>query len=145
MRDVPTPDAGSEQFEHTADLGLRVWAPTMTGLLEQAAAGLAALMFDPATVRPVQTVPVAAEGDEPEDVLVAWLEEVLFACEAGGLAPAGARVTSLEHGRMAGEVCGEPYDPARHERRNCIKAVTYHDLQIARTDGRYEVRIVFDV
>ncbi len=138
-------DDGSASFEHTADLGLRVWAVSMEGLFEQAAAGLASLMFDAATVRPAQTVPLVAEGEEPEELLVAWLNEVIFAQEVGGFTPVSARVTSMADGRIEGELSGEPFDPGRHEQRHSIKAVTFHDLQITETDGRYEVSIVLDV
>ena len=138
-------EGGFEPFEHTADVGLRVWAPTPAELFEQAAAGLAALMFDTATVRPQRSIGIAAEGEEPEDLLVAWLGEVVFAYEVEGFVPGAAKVTALEHGRAEGRLTGEPFDPARHERRHSIKAVTYHDLEIQRTGDGYEVSIVFDV
>ena len=138
-------DRGSTSFEHTADLGLRVWGPTMKDLFEQAAAGLASLMLDPATVRPTQTVRLAAEGEDRDELLVAWLNEVLFACEVGELAPGTVRVTAIGSGRAEGELHGEPFDPSRHELRHSVKAVTFHDLEITETDGRYEVSIVLDV
>ena len=41
--------------------------------------------------------------------------------------------------------CGEAFDGARHEARSAVKAVTYHNLEIRRGEGGYEVDIVFDV
>ena len=45
---------------------------------------------------------------------------------------------------------GETFDARRHSRRMDVKAVTYHDLHVARmdaTDGgeRWEATIIFDI
>jgi len=139
------PRGGYETFEHTADVGLRVWATDMRGLLEHAAAGVIGVMFEPGRVRVADELQVAALGNDAEELLVAWLEEVLFAFEGRRFAPAAARVDRLEAGRAQGVLLGEPYDPARHEVRQAVKAVTYHALKVERTARGLEVRIVLDV
>ena len=136
---------GFEAFEHTADVGLRVWGRRLEDLFEQAGAGFIDLMTDPATVRCTERRAIVVEGDTTEDLLVAWLEEILFALDADGFAPASVEVERIEPGRLRGTLCGEPFDPARHEVRQAVKAVTYSDLRVRRTEGGYEVRIVFDV
>ena len=136
---------GFEAFEHTADLGLRVWGRRLEDLFEQAAAGLIDLLVNPCTVRPLERRTFEVEGEEPEDLLVAWLEEILFAFDAEGFAPATAEVECCRAGLLRGALCGERLDPQRHELRRAVKAVTYHDLQVRATDEGYEVRIVFDV
>ncbi len=136
---------GFESFEHTADVGLRVWGSSLTELFEQAAAGLMDLMLDTDTVDAARTMSISALAHEPEELLVAWLEEILFAFEADAFAPATARVVSLGNGEVRGELSGEDFNPRRNEVRQVIKAVTYHDLTIKKVMGTYEVRIVFDV
>jgi SHS2 domain-containing protein len=136
---------GFEAFEHTADVGLRVWGGGLVELFEQAAAGFIDLMVDPSTVRPAERRSIEVEAEETEELLVAWLAEILFAFDAEGFAPHSAEVERLEPGRLRGAIRGEPLDPARHELRQAVKAVTYHDLQVRRTDQGYEVRVVFDV
>lgn len=136
---------GYETFEHTADVGLKVWGASLKELFEQAAAGFIDVMLDPRTVRPERSVSIAATGEEPEELLVGWLEEILFAFEARGFAPATAHVKSLGEGELRGELLGEDLDLQRHELRQPVKAVTYHDLTIKRRGDLYEVRIVFDV
>ncbi len=139
--------SGYETFEHTADVGIEVRGRDLRDLLEQAAAGLIALLVDPATVDPADTrgIEAEAEAQEPEELLVAWLSEILYAFDAEGFAPAAARVESLEEGRVAGGLSGEKLDPERHEVRQPVKAVTYHDLNIREVGDHLEVRIVFDV
>ena len=56
-------DGMYEFFEHTADLGLRIRAADLDTLFVEAAQALfAAIMEDPATVRPVQRVDVPLDG-----------------------------------------------------------------------------------
>ncbi|MHC4480302.1 MAG: archease, partial [Planctomycetota bacterium] len=124
---------------------LRVRGASPADLFEQAGNGFVSLLLDPERVSPLRTMAIAAEGGDPEGLLVAWLEEILFAFEVEGFAPASVRVESLAPGTVTGELAGEEFDPRRHQMRSAIKAVTYHDLAIRETDGRYEVSVVFDV
>lgn len=140
--DRPT---GHEFLDHTADVAVRVWAPELRALFEQAAAAFVELMVDPATVRPAQGRAVEVAGETHEELLVAWLSEVLFAFDADGFAPARAAVERLGEGRLRGRLWGERLDPARHEVRTLVKAVTYHNLAIERSARGFEVTIVFDV
>ncbi len=137
--------SGYSTFEHTADVGLEVRGTSLTDLFEQAAAGFIDLMFDTRTIRPVRTVPIAVLAEEPEELLVGWLEEILFAFDANGFAAAEARVASLGGGEVKGHLVGEDFDPRRHEVRMAVKAVTYHNLAIGKVGESYEVKIVFDV
>jgi SHS2 domain-containing protein len=140
------PDAaGSETFDHTADLGLRVWAPTLRGLFEEAGRGLIGMLFDAESVRPEAEMPVEAAGGEPEEMLVDWLTEVLLAFELERFVPADLVVSGFGADAISGRLVGETFDPARHEPRCVIKAVTYHDLEIVRAGDAFEVSIVFDV
>ena len=86
-------------------------------------------------------------GVSLEDLLVRWLQEILFRQDTRGWRFGAARVTRLDRKRMRlrGVATGEPYDPARHGRGREIKAVTYHHLAIRRRAGRYVTRLVLDV
>jgi SHS2 domain-containing protein len=145
MADVTSSTGGYEFFEHTADVGVRAWGGSLTELFEQAAAGFINAMFDPCTIRRRRVRQVTAAGQSPEELLVAWLEEILFAFDAERFAPAAASVASIEGGEVRGELWGEDFDPSRHRVRQAVKAVTYSDLRIEKRGDLYEVRIVFDV
>jgi SHS2 domain-containing protein len=138
MRGLDEGRSGYESLDHTADLALRVWAPDTRELIEQAAAGFIGLMVDPDTVEPEQEVAISATGQGPEELLVGWLNEILFAFDARGLAPARAKLDALTETEVRGRLYG-------HEVRNVFKAVTYHDLVVKRLGDLLEVSIVFDV
>ena len=134
-----------EEFEHAADIGLRVRGGSIEELFENAGRGMVELMLDPSGVEPQTTIEIAADGDDPEMMLVAWLSEILFAFDADGFAPARVEVESVGKGEVKGRLVGEQFDAHRHEARNDIKAVTYHNLKIERSGDRHHVDIIFDV
>ena len=134
-----------EELEHPADLRLLVRGESLKELFENAARGMLELMLDLSTVTDADSKEMEAEGGDDESLLVDWLESILFAFDAEDFAPARVRVSELADGNVTGSVAGEHYDPERHDARADIKAVTWHDLEIKRVGGRYEVTIVFDV
>jgi SHS2 domain-containing protein len=138
-------EGGYETFEHTADVGLHVRAPSMQQLLEVAAQGMAEQMFDRESIRQQQERPIAVQADEQDELLVDWLSEVLYAFEGEQFVTRGAHVRSLGDGRASGVLIGEPYDRERHEVLLHIKAVTYHGLSIEQTPQGLDVRIIFDI
>ncbi|MBW2566264.1 MAG: archease [Deltaproteobacteria bacterium] len=40
---------------------------------------------------------------------------------------------------------GEVLDPARHEIKTGIKAVTYHQLYVEESEGGWETQVIFDI
>src|SRR5690242_9494482 len=71
-----------ETFDHTADVGLRIRAAGLDDLFRTAAEGLFDyIVTNRSEVRAgeVETVAVAAEA--PADLLVAWLNELIFRSE----------------------------------------------------------------
>jgi SHS2 domain-containing protein len=40
---------------------------------------------------------------------------------------------------------GEPLDPARHQQRADVKAVTLHDFRVEKTDGGWKASVLLDI
>jgi SHS2 domain-containing protein len=144
MAEAAQPAHGHRTFEHTADVGLMAWGRDLPEMFVEAAVGVAGLLTDTSHVRQRRAVPVEAEGETDEDLLVQWLEEVLFTYEVHGFAVGGAEIESVGSGCLSGRLLGERVDPSRHRPAGHVKAVTYHNLKIERVGDRYEVRVVLD-
>ena len=145
MRRDALPQSGYESIDHTADLCIRVWARDVRELFETAANAMAELMLDTCSVGRTRSREVSVSGSDKEDLLVAWLEEILYAFEAEGLAVNSAQVKQVGEQSATGLLLGEDFDSEKHRPRNIIKAVTYHNLEVKGTDDGCEVTIVFDV
>lgn len=129
----------------TADQGIRAWGQTRAEVYLEAARGLGSLILDPEAVTCREWLPVRAKGADPESLLVAWLNELLFLHETQAFAPGEFRIHRLEETVVEGEVGGEPIDRLRHRLRGHVKAVTYHDLALRRTAEGWEAEVVVDV
>ncbi len=142
--------AGFAIVEHTADIGLRIWAPTLEGLFEQAALGMISLLTDPAEVRPERTEEISVDGADLEEALIAWLQEILYRFEVRRFVPARIEIREVNPRGVRARIDGESLDRTRHEVRLDIKAATYHDIAVRReqeTDGshRWSTTVIFDI
>ena len=133
---------GHELVEHTADVGLRIWAATLDELFEEAAIGLIDVMGR-STGHDDRQERVVLDAPDLDGLFVDWLSEVLFLFDARGFATRSARVgVQTEPTRLEAALSGsgdfEQHGPA-------VKAVTYHGLDIGPTASGYEARVYLDV
>lgn len=135
--------AGYQALDHTADVSLRVWAPTLPTLFEQAAKGMMAQMLDLDAVPRTHRRRVHVDAGDRGSLLVEWLNELLYLREVEGETFVHARVTQLTATVLEADVEGGQVDEKAvfHP----IKAATYHDLAIREVPAGYEVTVVFDV
>jgi SHS2 domain-containing protein len=132
---------GFREMAHTADWELEVWAPDLTGLLEQAALGMFAISGTHLRPGERQVRSLDLHALDAESLLVRFLTELLWLCQQEGLAFDGFWFT-LEPGWVLHvELSGAPIASQEKE----IKAVTYHNLVIRRLAKGLAVNIVFDV
>jgi SHS2 domain-containing protein len=134
-----------ETFDHTADIGLIARGRTLEGLFANAAAGLVDLMVDPAGLREETPITVTVSAADPEALLVAWLNELLYLLDVRGFLPRRICVTALSATTLKAELSGDTVDPARHVVRRMVKAATYHGLSLIRTNGVWEARVILDL
>ena len=126
-------------MEHAADWRLEVWGPDTAALLEEAARGMYGLMGIEVseTSRRHRRLEIAA-GDR-EQLLVSFLEELLFLVESEELAY-DAFMLDVDGSRLLAHLEGGFIVAHRKE----IKAVTYHRLEIRDTPHGVETGITFD-
>jgi SHS2 domain-containing protein len=134
-----------ETFEHTADLGLRVRAPTLDALFAEAAEALfGALVEDLRTVQPAQPHEVTLENDDRTYLLFDWLNELLFQFDTcrSLFSRFEAHVTG---NTLRGTAWGEPLDRARHLLSHEVKAITYHGLRVEPAEGGWLAEMIVDI
>ena len=138
-----------EVFDHTADIGLHAFGPTLPELFIHAAEGMESLMVPPEQIRPSVTREIAVEGHDVVSLLIAWLNEFVFLFDTEFLLFRQFEIDSLTEGEsemhLKGRASGEPYDVQRHDLSSAIKAVTWHEASVGRTDEGYKARIIFDI
>lgn len=131
---------GFEEISHTADWSARVWARDLPSLFTEAARAMNSLSGTVTGTGPRVTRTFEAEGPDAESLLVAFLSELLYYQEQEGLAfdVFDLRVASQW---LKVQMEGSQMDSSE----KAIKAVTYHNLKIEKTNEGFETAIVFDV
>ncbi|NPV81284.1 MAG: archease [Firmicutes bacterium] len=69
---------GYEVFDHTADIGIRVWGESLEDLFETAGRSLLVIAAPRILVQPIQHRHIMVEADDLEALLVNWLSEILY-------------------------------------------------------------------
>jgi len=134
-------------IEHTADVGVRVWATTKEGIYETCGLLLFEMLFDfsEQDVQPSEgefTVRVSADDDEL--LLIELLSELLFLFFEKHFV-AIEIIVGLEEKKLAANLRGQIIPKKRFRVKHEIKAVTYHQLYIKHNDRGYEAQVIFDV
>jgi len=133
------------EIEHTADLGIEVNAADLPSLFACAGEALFTLIADPASVEGRESITLSAVGDDHEELLHAWLCELLAQFNVGGFVAKSCNVSQITNDRVDGVIRGAKLDLARHGFRTEIKGVTYHNLKVWHENGQWHARVIFDV
>ncbi len=136
-----------ELIDHTADVGLRLRADDLDDLFVTAAEALFDyIVTNRDDVRPVISDSIALQADSTGDLLVSWLNELIFLCETRHRLYTRFDVHLLDDGtRLEATIWGEPMDPDRHILDHEVKAVTRHEFDLHRQDGRWTATLILDI
>jgi SHS2 domain-containing protein len=136
-----------ELFEHTADLGLRIFAADHSDLFRTAGEGLFdVIVANRDSVRNVESETVSLVADSIADLLLAWLNELIFRCETRHWLYNRFEVAVDSSGRrLDATIGGEPIDRSRHILDHEVKAATRHGLTLQREQGALIAEIILDI
>jgi SHS2 domain-containing protein len=138
--------AGYSLLAHTADIGLKVEAPTLNELFRYAAEGMTALITGGASLQtPDRSFSVEVEGQDAEMLLVSWLNELLYLNAVHKVILTRFEISKLTLNRLSAIVRGYAREGAPVNVEYEIKAATYHQLKIVAAESGYKTTIIFDV
>ena len=133
-----------EIIEHTADIGIAAYGSDLKKAFANAARAMFSLMVDLKDVGDTLSREVNVTAESQEDLLVAWLNELLYIFEVENLLFRRFRIGELTETRLMSRCYGELIDPACHKIKMGVKATTYHMLKIERKNG-FRVQVIFDI
>lgn len=133
-----------ELLEHTADIGIAARGKSLEELFGAAARALMAVISQKAPVEARQEKTVEVTGEELDELLVNWLNEILFLFESGFF-PACFEIEAAERTVLKAKVRGEAFDPGRHPIEREVKAATYHLIRVEQQGGEWHARVYLDL
>ena len=133
---------GFEEIEHTADNALRVSGNSWEELLENAAHGMNSLMVSDVSAIGTQIrKQVSIEAPDTEGLLVEWLSELAYWAEKELLVFTRFEFQEVTSATAQAMLYGGHVKKVQKH----IKAVTYHNLEIVKTEKGLTATVVFDV
>ena len=132
-----------EELPHTADVKIRVGAPTPEALFSGACDALMQVMYGKDRKGGISRE-IRIDAPDTEALLADFLSEVLFLSEVDALVFSRADVT-IREGNLHAILDGEPFDPARHSGGTEVKGISYSGLSITHGTNGYMLDIIFDV
>lgn len=132
-----------EELEHTADIRVRVSAPTLGELFSEAARALMIVMYG-CPGKGGRSMDVSARGHDIESLMHAFLSELLYLSEVEGVVFSGAEIM-IEGNALEGTVKGEPFSLEVHSGGQGVKGISFSGLSIVHEEGSYILDVIFDV
>ena len=122
-----TPTEGFEILEHTADVGVRSWGPSIEETFRQATLGLLDIVgaWKPGRGSPED---IEVEARDLGGLLVDWLGEVLYLQEVRDVVVSAVTVDEITDGRARGSI--ELVERPVEIEGTAVKAITYHQLSV---------------
>lgn len=131
------------ELEHTADILVRVSAGSLEELFEESARAMFEIMYGRDTAL-TEEHNFTVTADTNDDLLCAFLSELLYISEVDGMVFGTVAVTLRENTCLA-TVRGTPFERETHAGGTEIKGISYSGLTIRNKNNHLEVDILFDV
>jgi len=132
-------------LDHTADMGFEIKGSDQVNLFEKAGKALLHMMFGVISAKGTDLIKISLSGDDLSDLMVRWLTEILYLYEGEHLVTTDIIIDSFSSTTINATLSALPFDPLRHEILREIKAVTYHQIEVAEKDGIWKARVIFDL
>jgi SHS2 domain-containing protein len=136
---------GFEIIDHTADVAIAAYGADMKKAFANAALGMFSIMTDIDKVNETVTRDVEVTAEDTKDLLVSWLNELLFVSEVEKILLKKFDISELDETKIIARCYGEKIDPKRHKIKTEIKAATYHMTQIEEKGSNVRIQVLFDI
>ncbi len=154
-----------EPIDISGDVGLRAFGKTINEVFINAAEGMYSLITNLDLIREEKNIDITIDSSSVENLLVAWLNELIFHFDTYGFigkrivitetspsialpGPGGGETNKFSKTQtytLKAAISGEDFDQSRHESKLLIKAATYHRLRIEKINNIYEAEVIFDI
>lgn len=131
-----------EILPHTADVRIKVFGKTKKELFCNALLGMAEVFGADLKEGGAKKRIVNVKSSDPAALLVDFLNEVLYLTQVNKEVYTKVKIIKFSNTDIKAEIFGKKVERFSED----IKAATYHNLKISKTDkGLFETEIIFDI
>jgi SHS2 domain-containing protein len=128
-----------------SEFAVKVTGGSQADLFANSAFALFDVMSDMAKIEVKERLPLEVEGTDRDDLLVNWMRELLYLYQGSGYLLKEFVIREVKDTSLKAEVCGEKIDPDRHEIKQEIAAVAYHQSRMTKTGNQWTAQLIFEV
>ena len=132
-------------FDHTADMGITIRAPSLSQLLAPAGEALYAAIGQLIAGGDSQALTLELSGSSYADLLRDYLGELLILFERDHRIVLRVQVLTYCDKRLSATLFTKAIDNKRSVFHREVKAVTYHELQVQEISGGYQATVILDI
>jgi SHS2 domain-containing protein len=144
-----TTDRGFRFHDHTADITVECWAPTLEEAFEEAGLAAFEVILDTSTVEPKESVDVNAQGIDMQELLVEWIGQLIALIDINSQFYCRFEVLEIVEKEgswsMLGRAWGENIDHEKHDTRTEVKAMTYADMKFEQNQNSTTLWFTLDL
>lgn len=137
-----------EIIDHTADIGIVAYGKTKREVFINAAKGMFEIIAgENRDLKENFYDKIKLEAKSLEDLLIAWLNELLYISEVKLVILNKFKIKELSDGQIKAEVGGTKINHLSVRIKREVKAVTYHRLEIKKDEesGLWRAQVIFDI
>jgi SHS2 domain-containing protein len=137
-----------EIIDHTADIGIVAYGKTKKEVFINAAKGMFEIIAgENRDLKENFYAKIKLEAKSLEDLLIAWLNELLYISEVKLVILNKFKIKELSDGQIKAEVGGTKINHLSVRIKREVKAVTYHRLEIKKDEesGLWSAQVIFDI
>jgi|DewCreStandDraft_5_1066085.scaffolds.fasta_scaffold18099_3 SHS2 domain-containing protein len=134
-----------EFIEHTADIGIRVFADSINELFQIAGYGMFKIICENLDdVQCKESITGKISANDLNELLYLFLEKLIYEFDVKGIILKCFEIEIFEN-HLKYKAMGEFYNPKKHKIGTGIKSPTYHKLEIKKINNKFEAVIIFDI
>jgi SHS2 domain-containing protein len=135
-------------IEHVSDAMVEAYGGTLDEAFANSAKALVNIVCDVSKVDLGKRVFIQTAGFDLLSLLYSWLEKVLIALLVDNLALAKfqVRIARRKDSYFLSSECeGEAFVSRKHHYKVEVKAVTYHEMKVTKSKGKFVVQYLVDL
>ena len=133
-----------EYFEATADVGLKAYGKNLNEAFENAGLAIFNIISDTSNIDALKEIEFEVASEDEVSLLYDYLEELLFFHEIEFMLFSEFHVEIDDNLHLKAKIKGEEINWDKHERKTEIKAITFHKMEVKKTD-HVEVQAIVDL
>ncbi|MFW6014169.1 MAG: archease [Candidatus Nanoarchaeia archaeon] len=127
----------------TSDVMFEAYGDDLAEVFENSARALFEIICQREKISKEKTVKITTQGDDEQDLLFNWLQALIASVDIDEMFYNDFKVKEITKNYVTCECFGEDITPEKGE--TVVKAVTYYNFSLEKTENSYKSKVTVDI